>query len=217
MNALIIFIGMIILLMIIYFIFNWEKKSDINIGNFLIIGITLIVLIHYAYDTNRMANETNRMVNENKRMADIQSKMYFCPRADFKVIAEVKNDSSITVIFIYTNSTDFYIDIYTEVNLICFKDTLDINSDLFNGERKKTIPPHSRRTNRFGISNNLLKDTHRTVKDLYKLKNNDEALIMNVKYTLKNEFIGKNTYQERIVESSYKYNFKTNGWDENYK
>lgn len=150
----------------LYFYLTFWGVDYFKLGNLIVLSITLIVIMIYTYDTNRIAN--------------IQQKIYFTPQVVHEVSATEKRNNVFDIGFDLFNLSHFYVKAYAIIELKCFNKELIINNSVYYGKRPWNIPPNSRIHGHFKLDNNLLKQADMTASNLRKQKNNPKALTLKV-------------------------------------
>ncbi|MFH1525029.1 MAG: hypothetical protein ABIG69_00010 [Bacteroidota bacterium] len=135
-----------------------------NIGNLIIIGITLTVLMLYAYDTNRLAN--------------IQQDINYTPNVVHQLTATEMNDGNFDIGFDLINISSFYVVAFLNIQMKCYNDELIVQHDAYYGKKPWNLPPNSSVHGHFSLNDQLLENAHRTLFDLRKTKEDSELLTM---------------------------------------
>ena len=161
-----------ILLVIIFAIFfvikslESEPVNYVSIGTLIILAVTLIVLIQYAYDTNRIAN--------------ITQEFNLTPNVMHRISSANLSNKEIDIGFDLLNQSNFYVKAYVNVELKCYKDTLIIPNDVYYGKKPWNLPPNAFVHGHFHLNDVLLKDSHRTIEELKQKGEDGKALTMKV-------------------------------------
>lgn len=137
-----------------------------NLGNLIIIGITLIVLMIYAYDTNRIAN--------------IQQNIFYTPNVVHQLTATEMNDGIFDIGLDLINTSSFYVESLVNVRIKCYNDELFIQNDVYYGKKPWNLPPFSKVHGHFDLNDQLLAKAHRTLSEIRKISEDSELLTMSI-------------------------------------
>ena len=203
-NIIRIFFALIIISTICFTIKGFEPKEVdyVSIGTLIILSLTLLVLIQYAYDTNRVANIT-RDFN-------------LTPNVMLKLSSTLLTNKEYDIGFDLLNQSSFYVKAFVNVELKCYNDSINISNDVYYGKRPWILPPNAFVHGHFHLNDNLLKPSNRTIAELKQKGEDINALSMKVKINC----TSIHNIDLKIPEIKYHFVFKRispdgsewNGW-----
>lgn len=165
-NFSILIIGILsIILIITWFSFqhlHFCYIDNLKLGNLVILGLTLIVIMIYTFDTHRIAN--------------IQQNNYYKPQVVHNITAIEENNNVFDVGFDLFNSSSFYVE--AEVNLelkCCDDDVLTIPNDVYYGSTPWILPPNTKLHGHFKLDDTLLHPVNQTMAKLRETYQNQKA------------------------------------------
>lgn len=199
MKPLFILIGGItltVLLLIGFIILNFcsTYSNPIATGTFVILGVTLIVIMIYAYDTNRLAN--------------LQQNIYLTPNVIHQIDLIEVNEKNINVGLDLINFSNFYVSALTFVQLKCFEQELFIPNEIYYGKSAWNLPPNLKVHGHFTVNDDFLKPANINVDELRKAADDPKALSLNIKINCKSI----HGIELSIPETKYFYSFKRKTW-----
>ncbi len=146
--------------------FQSENVEYVSIGTLIILALTLIILLQYAYDTNRLAN--------------ITQDFNLTPKVMHKLTSTLLSPNEYDIGFDLLNQSSFYVNAFVNVELKCYNDCITIPNDVYYGKRPWILPPNAFVHGHFRLNDNLLKSSNRTITELKQKGEDINALSMKV-------------------------------------
>ncbi|TAL62639.1 MAG: hypothetical protein EPN88_13130 [Bacteroidetes bacterium] len=159
----------LIIISTIYLTINGFESNEVDyvsIGNLIILALTLLVLLQYAYDTNRLAN--------------ITQDYNLTPNIMHKLSSALLSSDEYDIGFDLLNQSSFYVKAFVNIELKCYNDNINIPNDVYCGKRPWILPPNAFVHGHFRLNDNLLKSSNRTIAELKQKGEDINTLSMKV-------------------------------------
>lgn len=140
-----------------------------QLGTLIILGITLVVLIQYAFDTHQMAKT--------------QQKIYLTPSVTHRLSATEVHivQNTFDIGFDLINHSSFYVEAYVNFSLKCYGIELHIPNGAYSGDRPWILPPNSDTIHgHFNLNNQLLQSSQHTITELRSRNKDPEMLSLSI-------------------------------------
>lgn len=136
----------------------------IRIGTLIVLGLTLIAVIQYAFDTNRMI--------------DLQQRVHLTPQVVHQISAIDLGNNEFDIGFDLVNHSSYYVEATVNVRLESFGVEIRIPDNVYYGARPWVLPPHSNVHGHFKLNDGLLQLANRTMADLRRMSRDENMLTL---------------------------------------